>query len=104
MTVNDILLYQEKKLCLEEMIARFPDYNGRQKLLALAKRFFHSQGLDAEGEENGGLRATHIITPFKLPDRCSNGTLRGVRYQDEYVLFTLFDVDVSLDSFYPKVI
>ncbi len=97
---GDQIIWQEKRLSLGEMIAKVEPEPKRQALLDLAYEYF---GRQSHGTEFA-LKATHIITPFKLPDRTSNGPLSRVcaHLNDDGVTFAMHEVQSKKNSLYPS--
>ncbi len=97
---KDLLIAQEGRPCLKELISQDPSTRRREQLTQLAEQFFRFQLEDPEV----CLRATHIITPFKQPDACSNGKLAGVVEDGGYTYFAMRPVDSYQDRLYPKAL
>ncbi len=99
MESHDVLIFQEKKLSLAEMIDQIKSPSVRKELRMLAEDFFdrHTLMLD-------GINATHIITSFKLPDGVSNGCLGTLSIQGICHHFSVKPVEPSRDRLYPEVI
>ncbi len=98
---KDILIFQEKRLGLGELIATAQVSKKQKKeLLKLAADFFSTQGYEVKV----GLSATHIITTFKLPDRLSNGCLRSLTVQGQRVEFTPKPVSPKIHRLYPQAL
>ncbi len=92
---SDQIIYHSKRPCLKELIADVPSPVARMELIDLARNFFTLQGY--KSIENA-MMATHIITPFKLPDSTSNGVLGQLYFDQDYLSFTGVG---SKDRIYP---
>ncbi len=97
---SDQLLYQEKKLCLLELIARLPSQEQRDQLTKLMDRYWCYQNRN----NSIGMNATHIVTAFKMPDSMSNGPLGRIDYEGERVTFSLGKIAREQSSLYPSAI
>ncbi len=93
------VIYQRKALCLSELIKQCP-LEKREPLRKLARNYFRLQLEDVAG----CLRATHIITPFKMPDSVSNGPLSSVVYQGKRLPFAMEYIDSQRDRQYPAAL
>ncbi len=80
----DKLLYVENRFSLKEMIEAVPGRKRRNELTKLAETFFTEQ---RNFDFTISVRATHIITPFKLPDTTSNGPLALILNNDRVTTF-----------------
>ncbi len=96
----DALVYSELRLSLRDMFEQIPSLSKRQQMYSLAEKFFASQNQLLRR----GLKATHLITPFKLPDFVSNGELAQILLNGEKVCFTMRAVETLPDSLYPRVL
>ncbi len=96
----DQLLAQEHPLSLAEMIDQVSFIQRRNRLRQLAVRYFELQ----ECSPIGAMEATHIITPFKLPDYLSNGELGGVVCDKVETNFTLLPAYVGDLKLYPSIL
>ncbi len=95
---RDQLIFQEKRPDLVELISQSQHDHRRAELLKLAWHFFRSQGQNPDD----GFKATHIITPFKLPDGASNGILAKIFFSEKITHFTMFSrVRANRDFIYP---
>ncbi len=96
---RDALIYQQKVSDLSEMISQVRSANAREQLRSLAEKFFQVFGK----APCRPMRATHIITPFKLPDGVSNGSLTSFFINGRDVNFLMSD-SVSEDYLYPEAL
>ncbi len=96
---QDLLIAQELKLSLEDMIGKIKPEKKHEQLLRLAQAYFQRQGVDVAK----GMQATHVITPFKLPDDFSNGELSVVKSKSGEITFALRRVNTYRDRYYPEV-
>ncbi len=97
---QDRLLFQAHRLCLSEMIKQVKSEAKRDKLTNLARAFINRQGKVFDEV----MEATHIITPFKLPDELSNGELATIDEGGYPIYFTFCCVGYPNDRLYPKAI
>ncbi len=97
---GDKVIYQEKKLALDEMIAQIKSASTRNELERLAEVFLlrHTYAVAA------AMTATHIITPFKMPDGVSNGLLSGLKINGIFHSFAMKEVYALRDRLYPEVL
>ncbi len=97
----DKFIFQEKRPDLRAMINEIGSEKIRWELTRLAEKFFIAQGHHSAS----GLRATHITTPFKLPDIVSNNILDQVGACGEVTVpFTFREVVGRRDRLYPTAI
>ena len=96
-TKEDHILYTQKAECLQSMIDAEPDPQKREMLLHLADRYFSLQ----MGYHLGYLKATHIVTPSKIPDGLSNGTLSSTTCLDGTTVFFTKHSATTPSSLYP---
>ncbi len=92
------IIYQQRALDLSEMIGQVKSLVRQADLRILAEEFFRSQGCSVVV----GMRLTHIITPFKMPDGISNGGLNIIRHHNKTLRFDLENYDLNdRDGCYP---
>ncbi len=100
LTLRDKIIFQKKALDLTAMIARERIESRRRGLNALAEAFFYSQSRKIER----AMQATHIITPFKLPDIVSNGELCIILHHGRSLSFAMKYDDPDYNGLYPAAL
>ncbi len=106
---QDKLIFQEKKLNTEELIESVKSAPMRKQLTQLAGAYFRDQCSlrDPAAFVNylpGYFQATHIVTPFKLPDLVSNGFLSKVLFNGTTTYFDLTSEPARRNKLYPTVL
>ncbi len=103
---KDKLLFQDERLSMSELIGQVSSAEKRQQINQLARGYFASQSIITSPEIRDFfidecLRATHIVTPFKLPDSTSNGYLNSILIDGVSNYFSLSVQPSFLNMLYP---
>jgi len=91
------LMYQQKIVDLESLIETTRNKKIKEELYKLAETFFKRQ----RESLRSGLEATHIITPFKLPDSLSNSMLGIIAMKNAPTLTFLTKSNWAGSALYP---